>query len=140
MRRPLGPRNARSVPLTIPNETPFAAAAGAGDGEDDLADAGPAVGPRDGRCVTGVDPQHGEVAVDVGGGDGADGLATIGEGHQRFLASKIVGVRGDDALAEHDAAAPSAAAADAHDRWSDLRHHVGGRTRELFQHGHLGLP
>ena len=140
MRRPRGPRNARSVPLTIPNDTRSPPAPERVTTNTTWPTAEPDSDHVMAGCLAGVDPQHGEVAVDIGRGHGADGLATVGEGHQRLLASKVVGVRGDDAVAEHDPAAPSAASADAHDRRSDLRHHSGGRTRELFQHGHPGPP
>ena len=129
MRRPRGPAEGALGRRHDAERHPGAAGGGAGDGEHDVAGGHVGAAPRHDRRAAGVDPQHGEVAVDVGGGQLALRLAAVGEGHRRRAVAQVVGVGGDEAVGEHDAAAAAAAPADADDGRARRRRRRLGRRR-----------
>ena len=74
----------------------------------------------------GVDGEHGQVAVGVDRRGPALGRPPVGEGDLGRAVAQVVGVRGDEALAHDDAAAPAAVAPDAHDGGCDGVGHLLG--------------
>ena len=140
IRRPPGPRKARSTDDTKPNETrapPDGVAAAANTAVPMVA---PCRRPGERRHAGGVDLDDGEVAVPVDGLDGADVGAAAGEPDGHLRAAEVVGVGEDAALGDDDAGA-ALAGADPDDGRADRGGDGGDGVLELGENGHgCGMP
>ena len=135
IRRPPGPRNARSTDDTNPNETrapPDGVAAAANTADPIVAPpVDQAIGVRAGR----VDGHDGEVAVPVDAGDGAAGRAAVGEADGHLAAAEVVGVGQDGTVGDDDAGA-AGAGPDPDDGRGGGGRDGGDGLLELGEHGH----
>ena len=135
IRRPPGPRKARSAEDTKPNETrgpPDGVAAAANTAAPIVA---PPVGPGDRRRAAGVDLDDREVAVPVDAGDGAAGGAAVGEADRDLAAAQVVGV-GEDAAVGDDDAGAAEPGADPDDGRTGGARDGGDGLLELGEDGH----
>ena len=131
IRRPPGPRKARSTDETNPNETrapPVGVAAAAKTAEPIVATPDAQATRRD---VGRVDLHDGEVAVPVDTLGGAAGGPAVGEPDGHLGSAQVVGVGEDAAVADDDAGAAEPGA-DPDDGGADRHRDGGDGFLELF--------
>ena len=114
-----------------PGRDAQAAAAGVGEREHRAPDrhCASVVGPLDRLDLARVDLDHGEVEVLIGAEHAAALRAAVGERDRHLVVAKVVGVGQDPARRDHEAGAPTPAAAEPdHRRAGRARRRPGSRT------------
>ena len=135
MRRPPGPRNARSTDDTKPNETRAPPDGRRGGREHGGADGAVPDDQAIGGAPVVSTLDDGQVAVPVDALGGADGGPAAGEADGDLAAAQVVGV-GEHAAVGDDDAGTAKAGADPDDGRADGGGDGGDGLLELVEHGH----